>query len=295
MYVITAASGKIGKSLSAALLAAGKQVRVIGRSAEHLKELTDKGAEPMIGDVSDPDFVNRAFEGGTAVFCLIPPSYDSTDFRTHQNQVARNYADAVKKNNIKYAVLLSSVGAHLRKGAGVVDGLGEMEEDFLKLKDVNVVNLRPSYFMENIYGQLDMIKNMGIMGSAVKSDLPVPMVATKDIAATAFNVMKDLSFKGNTVHYVLGPRDFTWAEVASVIGKAIGKPDLKYVQFSYEDAKNGMVKSGMLSADMADLFNQLSESFNTGKAGNAHHRDAENTTPTTLEEFAQGVAAAFRQ
>lgn len=34
------------------------------------------------------------------------------------NIVARYYRDAVqKKNNIRYAVLLSSIGAHLRKGA----------------------------------------------------------------------------------------------------------------------------------------------------------------------------------
>jgi uncharacterized protein YbjT (DUF2867 family) len=295
MYVITAATGNIGKALATALLADGKKVRVIGRSADKLKELTDKGAEAMVGDVNDAGFVNKAFAGGTAVFCLIPPSYHSDDFRKEQQRIAHNYADAVKANNIKYAMLLSSIGAHLRNGAGVVDGLGDMEEAFLALKDVNVLNLRPSYFMENVFGQIQTIKMMGVMASPVKADITFPMVATKDISAMAYKFMKDLSFKGNTIQYVLGSRDVSYNEVASVIGNAIGKPDLKYVQVSFEDAKNAMVMSGFVSANVAELFNGLAEGMNNGTARNAHHRDAGNTTPTTLEEFAQGFAFAYNK
>ena len=105
MYIITAASGHIGKTLSLSLLAAGKKIRVIGRSAANLKELTDKGAEAMIGDVHESEFVNRAFAGGTAVFSLIPPDSHTTDFRAHQEHVVRNYADAVKRNNIHGMIL----------------------------------------------------------------------------------------------------------------------------------------------------------------------------------------------
>ncbi len=295
MYIITAATGNIGKALATALLAEGKKVRVIGRSADKLKELTDKGAEAMVGDVNDPDFVNKAFSGGTAAFCLIPPSYHSDDFRKEQEQIGHNYANAVKANNIKYVMLLSSIGAHLRNGAGVVDGLGDMEEAFLALKEVNVLNLRPSYFMENLFGQIQTIKMMGVMASPVKGDIMFPMVATKDIAATAFRFMKDLAFKGNTIEYVLGSRDVSYNEVASVIGNAIGKPDLKYVEVPFEDAKNAMVMSGFVSANVAELFNGLAESMNNGTARNAHHRTTGNTTPTSLEDFAKVFAFAFNQ
>lgn len=293
MYIITAATGNIGKALATALLAEGKKVRVIGRDAAKLKDLTEKGAEAMTGDVKDRNFVMQAFAGGTAAFCLIPPSYQATDFRSEQKLIAGNYAAAVKANGIKYALLLSSVGAHLRNGAGVVDGLGDMEEEFLKLNDVNVINLRPTYFMENLFGQIHTIKAMGIMGSPVQGDISLPMVATKDIAAKAFEFLKDLSFSGNTIHYVLGPRDVTYNEVATVIGNAIGKPDLKYVQFPYEDAKNAMVMSGFVSENVAELFNGLARAMNDGNARNAHTRTPENTTPTTLEEFAKGFAMAF--
>ncbi|MCK9423654.1 MAG: SDR family NAD(P)-dependent oxidoreductase [Bacteroidales bacterium] len=295
MYIITAATGNIGKALATGLLAKGKKVRVIGRSADKLKELAEKGAEPFVGDVKDAAFIKDAFKYGTAVFCLIPPNPLSADFRAEQDLIARNYRDAVKSNHIRYAVLLSSIGAHLRNGAGVVDGLGAMEEFFKGLKEVNVLNLRPSYFLENLYGQIGTIKAMGIMGSSVKGDISLPIVATRDIAAIATKRLLELAFRGNTIEYVLGSRDISYDEIASIVGKAIGKPDLRYVQFSYEDAKNAMVQSGFVSENVAELFNGLSKGMNNGTALNAHHRTAENTTLTSIEEFAQWFANAYSQ
>ncbi len=293
MYVLTGATGNIGKLVATELLANGKKVRAISRNADKLKELIAKGAEPFIGDVYDAEFVNRAFAGASAVYCMIPPNPQAKDFRKDQQTVAHNYVNAVKTNNLKYVLLLSSVGAHLRNGAGVVDGLGDMEQYFSELKAVNVLNLRPSYFMENIFGQLGTIKQSGIAGTSIRGDLKFPLVATKDIASVAAKRLLKLDFTGNTTEYVLGPKDVSYNEITSVIGKIIGKPDLKYVQFSYEDAKKGMVQSGFVSENVAGLYNEMSKSFNEGKALNDHKRTQENTTPTTLEEFIQIFAKVY--
>jgi len=290
MYVITAATGNIGKIVASKLLANGKKVRVIGRDASKLNELVKQGAEAFVGSVTDYNFVKRAFNGATAVFCLIPPDNKSNDFRKHQKTVAKNYADAVKENHVKYALLLSSIGAHLRNGAGVVDGLADMEIYFSELKDVNVLNLRPSYFMENILGQIGIIKQMGIAGAPAKGELSIPVVATKDIGAVAAKKLLNLDFTSNTVEYVLGPRNISYNEITAAIGKAIGKPDLKYVQFSYDDFVKGMVQAGYCSENVATGLARLSEGINNGTVLNHYKRTAANTTPTTLEEF---VASTF--
>ena len=130
MYAITGATGNIGKAIAFELLSKGKKVRAIGRNAERLKELSDKGAETAIGDIYDSAFVQKAFAGCEAVFCLIPPNMQATDFTRDQYKVADNYVNAVKANNIKYVLVLSSIGAQIRKGAGIVDGLGYLEERF---------------------------------------------------------------------------------------------------------------------------------------------------------------------
>ncbi len=60
--------------------------------------------------------------------------------------MANNYVAAVKANNIKYVVQLSSIAAHMRKDVGPIDGLGYLEEQLLGLADVNTVFLRPHIF-----------------------------------------------------------------------------------------------------------------------------------------------------
>ncbi len=45
-----------------------------------------------------------------------------------------------------------------------------MEQKWDAVEVINVLHLRPSYFMENTLGQIDTKKNMGIMGSPMKGD-----------------------------------------------------------------------------------------------------------------------------
>ena len=226
-YVITGATGKIGKNLATELLAKGQKVKVVGRDAGKLQELVALGGEALVGDVTDRNFVIKAFAGADAVFCLVTPNLFVADVRKEQNTISENYFEAVKVNKVPNVVLLSSVGAHLRKGAGIVDGLGYMEELFLQLKDTNVLYLRPTYFMENTLGMIGAIKHMGVAGNPVNPDAKLPMVATKDIAAVAAKRLLNLDFKNNTIEFVLGAKDYTYAEVTAIAGKSIGKEDLK--------------------------------------------------------------------
>jgi uncharacterized protein YbjT (DUF2867 family) len=260
-----------------------------------VKDLVEEGAEPCIGDVNNSAFVEEAFMGAEAIFAMIPPNLFSQNFYAEQEKIAQNYCDSVRKNNIKYAVLLSSVGAHLRHGAGIVDGLGKMEMLFAELKEVNILNLRPSYFMENLFGLIGTIKMMGVGGSPVRGDIPFPLVASKDIGEVALKRLQDLNFKGNTIEYVLGQRNVTYNEITEILGKVIGIPELKYIQFPYNDAKNAMVMSGFCSENVAGLMTKMAEAFNNGEALNDYKRTPENTTPTTIEEFAKTFAYVYNQ
>jgi uncharacterized protein YbjT (DUF2867 family) len=294
MYVITGATGNTGKEIAAALLAAGQKVTVIGRSAERLQPLTTKGAKPAVGSLNDANFLAKAFQGAKAVYALIPPNYAAENFRAYQNRIADALVSAVKQAGVKYVVALSSVGAHLPEKAGVVQGLYDMEQKFNRLQDVHVLYLRPTYFLENLLGQIGMIKQMGIMGSAMKADLLFPIVATKDIAAVGAKRLLALDFTGKSVQYLLGARDVTNNEIATVMGKAIGKPDLKYVQFPYEDNKNALIGVGF-AVSPAEAMVEFIQSMNEGRILRDARRTPENTTPTTLEDFARIFASIYQQ
>ncbi len=286
MYAITGATGNIGGQTADMLLAKGEKIRVIGRSAVRLQRFVDKGAEAAVGDLNDSAFVNKAFTGATAVFAMIPPDYTARDFRAYQNEIGTNIATGIINSGVKFVVSLSSQGADLPDGTGPIKGLRDQEERLNLLEGVNILHLRPTYFMENLLMNISLIERMGIAGSAVRGDLNFAMIATCDIASHVAERLVKRDFEGKQVQDLLGQRDLSLNEAIAVIGREIGIPDLKYVQFPYEDAAKGMTEMG-ISADVSRLFIEMSKALNDGLFAVNRPRTPENSTPTSIEEFAE--------
>ncbi len=299
-YVITGATGNTGKPITLGLLEKDHKVRIISRDAAKAKALVNSAsssssknhAEIFEGDSSNVELLEKAIKGADAVYSMVPFNPVATDYLEFQLTHVNAMAQALRKTGVKYAVTLSSVGAHLKTGAGVVQGLQKMEEAFNAIPGLNVVHLRATYFMENILGQIGAIRQMGAMGSPVKSDMSFPIVATKDIGAMALNYLSKLNFTGKNVEYVLGQRDVTYNEIASVIGKAIGKPDLKYYAVSYEEGTKAMLQMGMGESVVSRMM-EFIKALNEGKVIEETRRTSANTTPTTLEEFAHVFKAVY--
>jgi uncharacterized protein YbjT (DUF2867 family) len=292
MYVVTGATGHTGRVITEALLAKGKKVRAIGRNAERLQSLVEKGAEAFVGSVTDGSAMLRAFHRGQAVYLMSPPDYAAENFRAYLNQVAKAYANAIRQAGISYVVNLSSVGAHLSRGAGPISGLYDIEQQLNQLQGANIVHLRPGYFMENFYFNVDLIRSQNFNGSPLRGDLPIPMIATRDIAEVAAQLLLSLDYSGQTTRELLGQRDISMREATGIIGKAIGKDDLAYVQFPYEQAEQAMVAMGM-SSDVARSLNEMDRGLNEERVRPLEERNARNTTPTSFEQFAESFAAAY--
>jgi uncharacterized protein YbjT (DUF2867 family) len=292
MYAITGATGNIGSKAAEILLTRGEKVRVIGRDAARLQPFTDKGAESAAGDLKDTAFLTGAFSGVDAVFAMIPPDYTADDFRGYQNGVGRSIVDAITRSGVKYVVNLSSQGAELPAGTGPILGLHDQEKRLNWLAEVNVLHLRCTYFMENLLMNIPLINGRGIAGSAVRGDRKFAMIATRDIAARVVEHLVRRDFHGKVVEDLLGQRDLSLEEAIGVIGRRIGLPDLKYVQFPYDEAAKGMVAMG-ISPDVSRLFIEMSAALNDGLFAVNRPRTVENTTPTAIEGFAETFAAAF--
>jgi uncharacterized protein YbjT (DUF2867 family) len=292
MLVITGATGNIGSRAAEILLARGEKVRVIGRDAARLQTLVKKGAEAAVGDMKDTAFLTGAFTGVDAVFTMIPPNYTAADFRVYQNEIGASIAAAITKAGVRYVVNLSSQGAELPTGTGPILGLHDQEERLNGLAGVNVLHLRPAYFMENLLMNIPLINEKGIAGSAVRGNQKFAMIATRDIAARAAEKLVRRDFNGKAVRDLLGQRDLALEEAIGVLGRRIGWPHLKYVQFPYDEASKGMMAMG-ISPDTSRRFIEMSMALNDGLFGVDRPRTTENTTPTTIEEFSEIFAAAF--
>jgi uncharacterized protein YbjT (DUF2867 family) len=276
------------------LLSKGHGVRVVGRSEERLKPLVDKGAEAHVGSIDDAEFLAKAYQGADAVYAMIPPHPQSEDYVSEADRISKAHVAALRKAGVNHVVALSSIGAHRPDGNGVVGVLYNFEQDLAGLDGVNVLFLRPAYFMDNIHPQAELIKAMGFVGSPVAGDIAMPVVHTRDIAKRAAARMADLDFSGHTHEYILGPRDISYNEITAVLGKAIGRDDLNYVQFPPDQAVVGLQHFGF-SGNSAKLLVELAEGINSGVVQEDCERTASNTTETTLEEFAQEFARTINQ
>jgi uncharacterized protein YbjT (DUF2867 family) len=294
MYVITGATGHTGSVVAEKLLAQGKKVRVVGRDPKRLEGFTQKGAEAFVAEITDAAALTNAFAGATAVYAMIPPNLGSPDVRAYQEQVSDALRSAIEKNGIKHVVVLSSYGADKPAGTGPVLGLHSLEKKLEGIPGLNALFLRAGYFMENLLPQVGVIKSMGSMAGPVKEDLPLPMIATRDIGGAAADALLKLDFVRKSARELQGPRDVTYAEAAKIVGAAIGKPDLAYKQVPAPQLKPALMQMGM-SASMADLLLEMADALNSGHMRVLELRSRANSTPTTLETFlAEVFVPAYR-
>lgn len=292
-YVITGAAGNISKPLAEKLLKAGHDVTVISRSAENIKSLTDQGAKSAIGSVQDVEFLKKAFAGADAVYTMVPPKYDVTDMKAHIASVGKNYAEALKANNIKYVVNLSSVGAHLPDGVGPVTGLYRVEQALNELRNTNIKHLRPVYFYTNFLGNVGMVKTMNIIGGNFGgADFKMVLTSPNDIAEVVFEELSKLDFSRHTIRYIASD-ERSVEDIAKTFGAAIGKPQLPWVTFTDEQAYGGMMQMG-LPENVAKNYAEMGHAMNDGSMFEdywKHHPG--QLGKTKLEDFANTFAAVY--
>jgi len=290
MYTVLGATGNIGSVITKKLLEKGEKVRVVGRNAARLQQYVHRGAEAFVADIKDAEALTKALTGSRAAFLMMPPGMTSPDYRAEQEIESDAISAAAKNAGLQYAVNLSSIGAQAPAGTGPILGLHGFERKLNAVERLNVLHLRPAYFMENHLSAIQMIQMMGIYGGALKPDLKIPMIATRDIGTYAAERLLNLDFSGKRTQELLGERDLSMTEVAAVISRGIGKPDLRYVQFSYEQVEQTLVQMG-LSPKTAAYLIEMFQGMNNGIVAGLEPQSAANTTASSMETFVKEVFA----
>jgi len=287
MYVILGASGNTGSIIANFLLSKGKKVRVVGRDSGRLQRFVDKGAQAFTATVSDAAAITKAFSGARAAYLMLPPAKSQEEQERDSDAIAK----AVRKSGLRYAVHLSSYGAQLAEGAGPVSGLHSSENKLSAIEGVNVLHLRAAYFMENNLAAIGMIHGMGVFGNALLPDLKIPMAATRDVGDYAAQRLLHLDFSGKQTRELLGERDLSMTEATAVIARGIGKPDLRYEQFPYDQVLQALTQLGVPPRGAA-MYIEMYKAINAGVLVPLEPRSPENTTPTSFERFVQDVFVA---
>jgi uncharacterized protein YbjT (DUF2867 family) len=294
MYTVLGATGNIGSVITKCLLEKGEKVRVVARNAARLEQFVHKGAEAFVADVKDTEALTKALTGVRGAFLMLPPGMTSPDYRVEQDVESNAISIAARNSGLQYAVNLSSIAAHAPAGTGPIQGSHFAEKKLNAVERLNVLHLRPAYFMENHLPAISMIQMMGIYGGALRPELKIPMIATRDIGAYAAERLLNLDFNGKQTRELLGEGDLSMTEVTTAISRGIGKPDLRYVQFSYEQVEQTLAQMGVPAKTAAYLL-EMFQGMNDGIVAGLEPRSAANTTPTSIETFVKEVFAPAYQ
>ncbi|HEY3369642.1 MAG TPA: NAD(P)H-binding protein [Prolixibacteraceae bacterium] len=293
-YVVLGSLGNVSKPLAEKLIASGHSVTIVSSKAEKVAQIEALGAKPAIGSVEDPVFLSKTFKGADAVYTMVPPYLGARDWKKYIAQIGQNLADAIQSSGVKNVVNLSSIGAHMPEGCGPVSGLYFVEEAMNRLEGVNVLHLRAGVFYLNFFSNIGMIKQSGIIGGNYGPNTKLLLVHPNDIADVAAEELKNLSFKGKSYRYVVSD-ERTTNEVALALGKAIGKPQLPWVDFKDADTLAGIMQAG-LPEEVALNYTEMGTAVRSGEMAADYNKNRPTSFgKTKLENFASYFAAVYSQ
>jgi uncharacterized protein YbjT (DUF2867 family) len=286
MYAVTGVSGQTGAATANALLAAGLPLRVIVRDENKAAPWAKRGAEVAIADISNPKALISALAGVTSVYLLNPPAYGAEDPFAVAAEMAEVFLEAIERSDIEKALVLSSISAHLSRGNGIIHTNHIIEKRMVAAAKP-VTYLRPGYFHENWSQVVEPARLQGVLPSMLAPiDKPVPMVAVRDIGATAAKLMTETWF-GRRLVELAGPSNTMPMMAAKFFGDALGKP-VTAVPVPREAWEGIFTQSGMSERTVA-AFIEMFDGFNNGTirfAGKLPRRG-----PTT---FAASAAAMIK-
>ena len=294
--VVTGSLGNISKPLTVALVQKGHQVTVVSSSAGRQKDIEALGAIAAIGSMEDADFLAKTFAGADVVYTMVtngPGAFfdQNLDIVAATVQIGKNYRQAIEQSGVKRVIHLSSIGAHTDTGNGLLVFHNKIETILKQLPtEVSIKFMRPVGFYYNMFQFIPTIKAQGAIVNNYGGDEKEPWVSPLDIAATIAEEIEK-SFEGRTFRYIAS-EEVSPNELATILGEAIGKPDLKWMVISDEQMLNGMVSIGM-NPQTAKGFVGMNAARIDGVLYEDYYRNKPILGKVKLKDFAKDFAAAY--
>lgn len=289
--VVFGATGNTGSRVAAGLLAAGKRVRVVGRSAERLKGFVERGGEAVAASAADAAAMRRATSGASSAYVMVPPlDYANPDCDVHlQDIISESLVAAIRDSDVQFVVNLSSLGADRPGMMEQIDSLRRHEERLRAVRGLHVVHLRPGFFMEALLDQVQNVAETGLFAYPLDPSVAIPMISAADVAAEALEHLLALDFRGECAVELAGPRDVTMQEVADVFGRVAGIRDMPYVQIPYDHFRWSLERAGVRK-DVIEILVATNRFLNSGRFTPSGCRPRQARRMVAIEEFASTFA-----
>jgi uncharacterized protein YbjT (DUF2867 family) len=289
--VITGSLGNISRPLSQQLVNEGHTVTVVTSNQKRKIEIETIGAIPAVGNVNDSDFLTNVFAEADSVYCMTPPDFSQPDQHEYYRTIAHNYDEAIRNSDVERVVYLSSYGAHLPSGTGFVTGSYVTEQILNKIPDIALTHVRPTYFYYNLKAFVNMIRSVGLIGAVYGGEDKLALVHPRDIASVVAEELQKQN-SGTSIRYI-NSDEKTCNEIAEVLGRAIGIPDLKWVTITKDQALDGLRRGGVPENAAQNLV-ELGLALHSGRLLEDYEQNKPTFGSVKLNEFAVEFAEIFQ-
>jgi uncharacterized protein YbjT (DUF2867 family) len=296
--IVTGSLGNIGNPLTQELVQKGHHVTVISSNIEKQNDIEVLGANAAIGSMEDVDFLSSAFKDVDIVYCMVTNDmrmfFDhGFDVYSYYNQLGKNYKKAIEVSGVKRVIYLSTIGAHTDQGNGILRFHYDIENTLNQLPtDVFIKFMRPVGFYTNIFREIQTIKTQGAIIQNYGGDEKEPWVSPLDIASAIADEIEK-SFNGRTIRYIAS-EEISPNEIAKVLGKAIGVPNLKWQAMSDEELFNAWVAIGF-NPEIAKGYIEMKAAQGTKVLYEDFYKNLPVLGKTKFADFAIEFAKVYNQ
>lgn len=283
MFLITGASGTVGKAVLQEVTKSGAKHRAMYRSpAETAKAPT--GTDTVIADFAKKETLAAALRDVTSVYLVCSPIPQLVELET-------NMLDACVAARGKHIVLNSALGAGDYTKS--FPSWHRRVEDKLKSTGLSFTILRPNSFHQNVttYYAPSIRAQGAFYASMCKAR--VSYLDVRDIAVIAGKALGG-GEHGGKIYELNGPDALSYSELAAKISKHAGRP-VQYVDIPLDAQRKAMRDQGMPDWQV-DALLDLQGYYTGGQGGTLDGLLARllGRAPITMDQFLTEFAGEFR-
>jgi uncharacterized protein YbjT (DUF2867 family) len=271
-FLISGATGTVGREIVKQLAEAGHTVRALTRNPD---AVLPEGVERIVGDLSNPETLTAALEGVTGLHLI---NFDGTGAGSSPLETGAQIMALAKQTGVKRVTVLLG-GEH-----------GPFEQA-VQESGIDWTFLQPVEFMSNYLGWADLIRTEGIVRQPFANRRSA-MVHEADIAAVAVTALTEEGH-GGQIYTITGPEALTPLQVADTIAKVTGR-EIRFVEQSEQEARDQWAAEGYPEF-MIEFFVEVWG--NTPEVGYTVADTVERVTGKPARSFAQWAdehASAFK-